>query len=339
MKTLQDTPDQRTTNAVKPATILIVDDVADNLAVLGALLQPAYTVLAAPTGERALEIASQQPQPDLILLDVMMPGLDGYEVLRRLRKDPLTRHIPIIFLTALDDARDEEFGLTLGAADYITKPIRPAVVLTRVGNQIEVIRAHRLLRDQNLALEEEVARRMAENDRTQLVTIRALAHLAEARDPETGNHILRTQAYVHLLPTRLQTLPAYADLLDDRYIELLARSAPLHDIGKVGIPDHILLKPGRLDADEWAVMMTHAKLGAEAIELAEQERAEAEIIRDFMPRQLCEDDTRKAVAEVIGDLKAEGLRDMGRCMAALKERYPGQMDFAKANGIAKSILQ
>lgn len=250
-------------------TILVVDDVPDNLAVLGALLQPHYDVLAAPSGTRALEICSRGPVPDLILLDVMMPGMDGYEVLEHLRWQPATRDIPVIFLTALDDPRDEEQGLALGAADYITKPIHPAVVLARVRNQLEIKRAREMLHNRNLDLESEVARRMAENDMTQLVTIRALAHLAETRDPETGNHILRTQGYVRLLATRLQVHPRFQARLDPGYIELLTRSAPLHDIGKVGIPDHILLKPGPLGADEWIIMKTHSRLGAEAIELAE----------------------------------------------------------------------
>lgn len=253
------------------ATILIVDDVPDNLVVLGGLLQPLYDVLAAPSGMRALEIAIRQPAPDLILLDVMMPGMDGYEVLTRLQDTAQTRAIPVIFLTGLDDPRDEERGLALGAVDYITKPLQPAVVLARVRNQLEVKRARDVLRNQNALLEAEVSRRMVENDLTQLVTIRALAHLAETRDPDTGNHILRTQAYVRLLATRLQHHPRFSMVLDDRYIELLARSAPLHDIGKVGIPDQILQKPGRLTPDEWAIMMTHSRLGAEAIELAEQD--------------------------------------------------------------------
>lgn len=271
MNDVSSVPDGVILPAPASATILIVDDVADNLAVLGGLLQPLYDVLAAPSGARALEIASRQPAPDLILLDVMMPVMDGYQVLARLQDNPATCDIPVIFLTALDDARDEERGLELGAADYITKPIRPAVVLARVRNQLETRRARDWLRDQNSFLEAEVARRMAENDLTQLVTIRALAHLAETRDPETGNHILRTQAYVRLLAVRLQQHSRFAAVLDDRYVELLARSAPLHDIGKVGIPDQILQKPGRLTPGEWTVMKTHARLGAEAIELAEQD--------------------------------------------------------------------
>ena len=255
----------------KEGVLLVVDDDPDNLTVLGGLLQPRYGVLAAPTGERALAIAAGQPRPDLILLDVMMPGLDGYTVLRLLKADAATKDIPVIFLTALTDSWDEEFGLSLGAADYIAKPLRPQVVLARVRTQLEAKRARDFLKDQNLFLETEVNRRMAENDLIQLVSVRALAHLAEIRDPETGNHILRTQGYVRQLATRLKGHPRFTDTLDDRYIEMLTRSAPLHDIGKVGIPDSILQKPGRLTPAEWEVMRTHSRLGAEAIELAERD--------------------------------------------------------------------
>jgi putative two-component system response regulator len=257
------------------AMLLIVDDVAENLLVLGELLQGAgYRVKVANAGHAALRGAAQEPRPSLILLDIMMPDLDGYEVMRQLRVDPATRDIPVIFLTALDDARDEERGLELGAADYITKPIKPAVVLARVRTQLLAKQARDWLHDQNAVLEAEVARRMAENEQIQTVSIRALAHLAEIRDPETGNHILRTQGYVRLIASRLIDHPRFAATLSERYIELLARSAPLHDIGKVGIPDHILHKPGKLSPEEWAIMKTHARLGAEAIELAERDIAE-----------------------------------------------------------------
>ncbi len=251
--------------------ILIVDDVPENLSVLTALLRPDYRVLAASSGADALRVAAGNIRPDLILLDIMMPEMTGYTVLGRLREEPATRDIPVVFLTALADAGDEEYGLRLGAADYITKPIKPAVVLARVRSQLEAKKARDWLRDQNAALEAEVARRMRENDLTQLVVIRALAHLAETRDPETGNHILRTQGYVHQLALHLREHPRFAETLTDRYIDLLTRSAPLHDIGKVGIPDHILLKPGPLNAEEWEIMKTHAKLGSDAIERTQQD--------------------------------------------------------------------
>lgn len=252
-------------------TILIVDDEPTNLFLLTSLLRPEFVVRAANSGESALRAAASEPLPDLVLLDVMMPGMDGYVVLSRLRENPTTRDIPVIFLTALAEADDEERGLQLGAVDYITKPIKPAVVLARVRTQLEAKQARDWLKDQNATLEAEVARRMLENDRTQIISIRALAHLAETRDPETGSHILRTQSYVKQLADSLRDHSRFAETMTDRYIDILTRSAPLHDIGKVGIPDHILLKPGKLTPEEWAIMQTHAKLGSDAIELAESD--------------------------------------------------------------------
>ena len=252
-------------------TLLIVDDAPENLYVLSELLQPHYRVLAANNGERGLQVASGAPRPDLILLDVMMPGMNGYQVLQALKADAVSADIPVIFLTALSSPREEERGLSLGAVDYITKPITPAIVLARVRTQLLAKQARDWLKDQNAALEAEVARRMAENDLTQQVSIRALAHLAETRDPETGKHLARTQGYMALLADLLKDHPRFQSTLTPRFISLLRRSAPMHDIGKVGIPDHILNKPGKLTAQEWSVMQTHAKLGSDAIELAEQD--------------------------------------------------------------------
>ncbi len=252
-------------------TVLIVDDAAENLFVLSELLKPHYRVLAVNSGAGALRVAVGQPRPDLILLDVMMPGLDGFAVLKQLREQPATQDIPVVMLTALADVGEEERGLRLGAADYINKPLKPTVVLARVATQLQAKQARDWLHDHNEALETEVARRMVENDLTQRVAIRALAHLAETRDPETGNHILRTQAYVRRLALGLRGHARFAVTASDRYVELLTHSAPLHDIGKVAIPDHILLKPGKLTADEWAVMQTHAQRGSAALEQAESD--------------------------------------------------------------------
>ncbi|HEY8887039.1 MAG TPA: two-component system response regulator [Gallionella sp.] len=250
------------------ATVLIVDDDTGNLGVLGSLLQPYHDVLAAPGGERALQIAASTPKPDLILLDVLMPGMDGYDVLNRLRDNPVTREIPVIFVTGLDSTEDEEKGLELGAMDYIAKPYRARVVLARVRTQLELKRARDWLHNQNAYLEAEVTRRMQDTLLVQDLTINALAEVAETRDNETGNHIRRTQHYVRILAQRLQTHPRFAAFLADTAIELMFKSAPLHDIGKVGIPDHILLKPGKLTAEEWTIMKTHSMLGAMAIERA-----------------------------------------------------------------------
>ncbi|MEJ6004214.1 two-component system response regulator [Paucibacter sp. AS339] len=252
-------------------TVLIVDDSDINLCMLNELLQTDYRVLACTSGPDALQLSQQLPRPDLILLDVQMPEMDGFAVLATLRTDPATTDIPVIFLTALTDSSDEERGLHLGAADYITKPFKPSVVLARVRSQIEAKRARDWLQDQNSLLEAEISRRMAENDQTQRVSIRALAHLAEIRDPETSNHLLRTQNYVWMLALRLREHPDFRDALSDRYIHLLTLSTPLHDIGKVGIPDSILFKPGPLDAEQWQVMRTHSMQGCKAIELAERD--------------------------------------------------------------------
>jgi putative two-component system response regulator len=232
-----------------------------------------YRVRAANSGRRALQIANATPPPDLILLDVMMPDMDGYGVLAELRANPATQDIPVIFVTAMDGTDDEERGLDGGAVDYITKPIRPAIVLARVRTQLELKKVRDILSDHNAYLEKEVASRMAENQLIQEVSIHALAHLAETRDPETGNHLRRTQEYVRTLARSLQDHPRFSDYLDDRTINALAQSAPLHDIGKVGIPDHILLKPGKLTPEEWTIMKTHAEIGAQAIAQAEADSA------------------------------------------------------------------
>jgi putative two-component system response regulator len=189
-------------------------------------------------------------------------------VLELLRADPLTRNIPVIFVTAMDSDADEEKGLALGAVDFIHKPIKLAIVQARVRTQLELKAARDALRDRNLNLEIEVQRRMRENQIIQDVSMRALASLAETRDNETGNHIRRTQQYVELLARLLVDHPRFAGLRAVGIVDIIVKAAPLHDIGKVGIPDHILLKPGPLDPDEWRIMQTHTRLGADAIEAA-----------------------------------------------------------------------
>ncbi len=261
------------------STILIVDDSPENISVLSDLLHPDYRVRAATHGEKALRIAAESPHPDLILLDVMMPGMDGHEVFARLRGDAATRDIPIVFVTAMDSVEAELRGLALGAADYLTKPIAPAIVLARVRTQIELKRARDRLAGQNAWLEAEIGQRMGDNLLVQEVSIHALARLAETRDPETGNHLRRTKSYVRGLAQRLGGHPRFAGVLDAPTVDLLARSAPLHDIGKVGIPDHILLKPGKLTPEEFAIMKTHARLGSEALAQAERD---AEKTVDFL---------------------------------------------------------
>jgi len=254
------------------ATILVVDDTPDNLTLMSGLLKDTYKVKVCHSGERALKIAQSETPPDLILLDIMMPEMDGYEVCKRLKLDPNTRDIPVIFLTAKTEIDDETHGLELGAVDYITKPISPPIVMARVKTHLGMKGVQDFLKDKNSYLEAEVMRRTAEVTAIQDVTIHAMASLAETRDSDTGNHIRRTQHYVKLLAEKLRFNPRFSHFLnDDKNIELLFKSAPLHDIGKVGIPDRILLKPGRFEPFEFEIMKTHTTLGRDAIQQAENE--------------------------------------------------------------------
>ena len=256
--------------ATEKATILVVDDTPDNLALISTLLKDTYQVKVAVSGEKALRIAGGASPPDLILLDIMMPQMDGYEVCKRLQAHPATRGIPVIFVTARADEEDERVGLELGAVDYITKPISPSILMARVRTQLMLKASADFLRDQNAFLESQVERRTREVSAIQDVTILAMASLAETRDSDTGNHILRTQQYVRALAQHLRDHPRFSQFLTDYNMLMLFKSAPLHDIGKVGIPDRILLKPGRLTPEEFEIMKTHTTLGRDAIDHAER---------------------------------------------------------------------
>ncbi|MBU3593704.1 two-component system response regulator [Polynucleobacter sp. 71A-WALBACH] len=255
---------------LEKSTILVVDDSSDNLSLISGLLKDLYRLKVANNGEKAIKIAQADKKPDLILLDVMMPGLSGYEVCQALKADPSTRDIPIIFLTAMTGADDEKKGFELGGSDYITKPISPPIVLARVKTQLQNKAAADFLRDQNAYLEKEVSERTKEVMAIQDVTILSMASLAETRDSDTGNHIRRTQYYVLALANSLQAHPRFSEYLTERNVRMLFKSAPLHDIGKVGIPDRILLKPGKLDPDEFEIMKTHTTLGRDALANAEK---------------------------------------------------------------------
>jgi putative two-component system response regulator len=248
-----------------PPRILVVDDEPINLKVLVDLLTPKCRVIVAKSSEEALERLQATPPPDIALLDVMMPGIDGFELCRRMKADKRTADIPVIFITALGQPHDEARGFEIGAVDYIEKPISPPLVLARVQTHWALRRSRLELERQNDWLEEAVAERTRELLTTQDITIRALASLAETRDDDTGAHILRTQHFVRRLAEELRNDPLFADEVDERAIDLMFKSAPLHDIGKVGIPDHILLKPGKLTPEEFEVMKTHVELGRRAL--------------------------------------------------------------------------
>jgi len=251
-------------------TILIVDDAAENVALMSSVLKASYRTKVAREGETALRLSSLDGPPDLILLDVMMPGMDGYEVCRRLKENPKTADIPIIFITARSEIEDEQRGLDLGAVDYITKPISPPILAARVRTHLRLKDMRDFLRDKSEFLEQEVQRRTRQINAIQDAMMVALGSLAETRDNETGNHIRRTQHYVRALARKMHEHPAFAEILTPDTIGLLYKSAPLHDIGKVGIPDRILLKPGKLTEEEFEIMKTHTTLGRNAILAAER---------------------------------------------------------------------
>ncbi|GAA5073390.1 HD domain-containing phosphohydrolase [Lysobacter panacisoli] len=251
-------------------TVLVVDDTPAIRIILQDMLEPTYRVLTAADGSAAMELLREET-PDLILLDVVMPGHSGFEVCRWLKEKPATREVPVIFLTTLERVEDQAHGLELGAVDYITKPVHPLVLGTRVASHLRAKEAIDLQRDRETFLEREVSRRTQDMVRAQDVAILALTSLADTRDDETGSHSRRTQHFMRALAQQLKMHPRFVRHLDDATVELLVRSAPLHDIGKIGIPDQILRKPGRLTAEEYEVMKAHPAKGRDALQRAEDE--------------------------------------------------------------------
>lgn len=253
----------------KGPIILIVDDSSDTLTLLTEILKNRYRTKIATNGASALKAAMRPPHPDLILVDVTMPGMDGFELCQTLKRTPSVAEIPVIFLTGRIKPEDETHGFEIGAVDYIAKPISPAVVLARVATHLKLVQAQRHLEQQNANLEEIVYERTQQLLRVQDATIVAMAALAEARDDETGNHIFRTQHYMALLARTLKDHPRFRHELSDESIDLLFKSAPLHDIGKVGVPDKILKKPGSLTEEEFELVKRHTTYGGDTIRSVE----------------------------------------------------------------------
>lgn len=258
------------------ARILVVDDEPANRLILQDLLAEHYSVHVLCNGQQAMDFLLSEPPVDMILLDVVMPVMDGFEVCRRIKTDARLQDVPLLFISSLESAANEEYALSLGADDFIHKPFVSSVVLARVRNHLELAQARQRLRDRNVELELQVEERTRELLRekqdviaAQGATITAFCALAEARDNETGNHIRRTQNYVRALAESLRSHPRFFADLNEEIIGLLFKSAPLHDIGKVAIPDAILNKPGPLSAEEWVVMRQHTEFGRDAIGQAE----------------------------------------------------------------------
>ena len=235
---------------LQKATVLVVDDTPENIDILAASLQDNYVIKVALRGEQALAIARSSPKPDIILLDVMMPNMDGYEVCRRLKSDPLTASIPIIFVTAKHSIPDEEKGFELGAVDYISKPISPPSVKARV-------KTHLALYDQNRQLALKVQERTKALQESKLRIIHHLGRAVEYKDNETGAHVIRMSHITRLIAEQC---------VDDYdWIERIFQASPMHDVGKIGVSDSILLKPGRLNEAEWELMKKHTIYGAEIL--------------------------------------------------------------------------
>ena len=245
-------------NSFSKQTILIVDDTPGNIDILGGILGKDYKIKFAINGEKALKITRAKDPPDLILLDIMMPSIDGYEVCRQLKQHDGTNKIPVIFVTAMNEVKDEEKGFKIGGVDYITKPISAPIVRERV-------KTHLALYNQNRVLEQKVLERTAELKdafetikNTSLDTIFRLSRAAEYKDEDTGSHILRMSNYAVAVARKME--------LNEEMVEGILYAAPMHDIGKIGIPDHILLKPGKLDPDEWEIMKQHTANGGRILE-------------------------------------------------------------------------
>lgn len=230
-------------------SVLVVDDTVENIDILTGVLKDEYNVKAATNGNAALKIA-EKTLPDIILLDVMMPEMNGYEVCSRLKENPITKKIPVIFVTAKDQEGDEVMGFSVGAVDYITKPISPSIVKAR-------IKTHIALADQKRGLEIEVMEKTREINDTRLEIIKKLGRAAEFKDNETGMHVERMSRYSYLIAKEYG--------LEESQCILLMNAAPMHDIGKIGIPDNVLKKAARLDSDEWKIMEGHSEIGAEIL--------------------------------------------------------------------------
>lgn len=257
---------------LEKSTVLVVDDALDNLTLIGELLKKQYHIKVANNGEKALKIAQSNTPPDLILLDIVMPKIDGYEVCKQLKSNPTTANIPVIFLTMKHEVEDEARGLGLGAVDYITKPISASILMARVKTHLTMQKMQDFLLNQNNCLAAEAVQRNSEMIAIHNVAINAMASLAEGCNCSGGNHIRRIRQYIKFLAEKLRLHPRFAHFLNnDKNIEMLFKSAPLHDIGKARIPDYILLKPARFEPEEFEIMKTHTACGRDTIFQAETE--------------------------------------------------------------------
>jgi len=248
--------------------ILIVDDTPANLRLLGGMLgKQGYKSRPVPSGALALQAIESEP-PDLILLDINMPGMNGYETCERLKADARFRDIPVIFISALGETEDKLRAFSAGGVDYVSKPFQFAEVEARISTHLRLRALQRELEQHNRHLSELVTAQVKEISDAQHATIFALAKIAEAKDEDTGAHLLRVRQYCRAIAERLGERKAFPVpvLIDREFVEVIEWASPLHDIGKVCVPDAVLLKRGPLTQEEWAVMRTHTTVGARTLE-------------------------------------------------------------------------
>lgn len=255
----------------KASCILIVDDISVNLKLLSIILEEQeYTVRTSSNGKHALESAETDP-PDLILLDIKMPEMDGFEVCKRLKGDSNLAEIPVIFISAFDDTREKVRGFKVGGVDYITKPFKKEEVLARINTHIHIRKLQQELEKHNKNLLELVENKILEINESQMAMIIAMIKLTEARDDATGKHIERIRALCRILSKKIMSMEKYTKEVDNFFIENIYNASSLHDIGKVAIPDSILLKPAKLTPVEFEIMQTHALLGAQTLEAVKEQ--------------------------------------------------------------------
>jgi putative two-component system response regulator len=246
-------------------SVLIVDDAPENLRILVAVLKSAgFEPRPVTSGELAIETALFDP-PDLVLLDVNMPGMTGWDVCRSFKNDERLRDIPIIFISGLQGTDDKVEAFNVGGVDYVSKPFHEQEVLARVRTHLNLRKLQRELASQNVQLEQRIADQVKVLTATQRSTIFALAKLAEIRDDDTGKHIVRVQTFSLMLAKQMREMGYYVEQLTNEFIDNIYQTAALHDIGKVGIPDVILLKPAKLTVEEFEVMKTHCAIGADTL--------------------------------------------------------------------------
>lgn len=278
--------DQAVDIAGRASTLLVVDDNEMNRDMLSRRLErQGYQVSTASNGREALDMVRHNDF-DLVLLDIMMPEVNGYQVLESLKQDDGLKHVPVIMISALDDVDSVVRCVELGAEDYISKPFNPTLLRARVSASLDKKRMHdaeenyrRQIESHNQLLEEQVNEQVRQISSAQLGAIFAMSKLAESRDPETGEHLERMREYCRILSMHLAGLPKYSNTIDQKFIDNIYAASPLHDIGKVGIPDSILLKTGSLTGDEWEIMRTHTIIGARTLMEVDREHPGNGLIR------------------------------------------------------------